>query len=168
MMQHDYGYQLYLDNLPSATILRDQNKKELPVDYFKSVPIGVYEYGRKMIYNHLDITVIVHDTLEHHHRVVGFEVEPFSMMEEDNRSENNPSISKGPMYLLEGQEVTYSYRIITRNDPSTTWAMRMDHYLKFGDNNIHMANILYGVGLIIGLGFVLYFLLVRSIGKDFK
>jgi hypothetical protein len=43
-----------------------------------------------MLYNHLDITVIVHDTMEGHHRIVGFEVEPFSLAEDNHRQANNP------------------------------------------------------------------------------
>jgi hypothetical protein len=43
-----------------------------------------------MLYNHLDITVIVHDTMEGHHRIVSFEVEPFSLAEDNHRQVNNP------------------------------------------------------------------------------
>jgi hypothetical protein len=90
MMQHGYGYQLYLDNLPSATILRDKDDKELEPDYGKHIPIGQFEgLGQIMLYNHLDITVIVHDTMEGHHRIVGFEVEPFSLAEDNHRQANN-------------------------------------------------------------------------------
>ena len=67
-IQHDYRYTLYLDDLPSATILRDKNNKELPVDYLDGIPIGRYEqldgYPRVVVYNHLDIKVIIHHTVE--------------------------------------------------------------------------------------------------------
>jgi len=92
MMQSNFGYTLYLDNLPSATILRDKLDKELPADYFHGIPIGVYEGNNKIkIYNHWDLIVIVHDTLEGHHRIVGFEVEPYSLAEGENRGSNKPS-----------------------------------------------------------------------------
>ncbi len=83
MMQHDYRYELYLDSLPSAVILRDANNKELQPDYSKGIPVGQFQGLEKiMLYNHLDITVKVHDTFEGHHRIVGFEVEPYSMAED--------------------------------------------------------------------------------------
>lgn len=83
MMQHDFGYTLYLDNLPSATILRDAENRELTPDYGRGIPVGKFEgLGKIMLYNHLDITVVVHDTYEGHHRIVGFEVEPFSLAED--------------------------------------------------------------------------------------
>lgn len=67
-IQHDYRYTLYLDDLPSATILRDNNNKELPVDYLEGIPIGRYEqengYPQIVVYNHLDIKVIIHHTVE--------------------------------------------------------------------------------------------------------
>ena len=69
----------------------------MPPNYFSGIPIGKYEdYDKVMIYNHLDITVIRHDTLEGHHRIVGFEVEPFSIGEGPNRSANDPYKADGP------------------------------------------------------------------------
>jgi hypothetical protein len=122
-----------------------------------------------MIYNHLDITVQVHDTLEGHHRIVGFEVEPYSMAEDQHRSSNHSKSSSGPMYLTgNNQEVTFSFNIITRPDPMTTWSMRMDHYVKFGDNNIHLAAILYALFTIAVGVLLLIYVLQRALGNDFK
>jgi hypothetical protein len=115
MMQHKFGYTLYLDNLPSATILRDNEDKELTPDYGKGIPIGQFEgLGKIVLNNHLDITVVVHDTYEGHHRIVGFEVEPFSLAEDQHRLANDPKSSTGPLYLEAGKEFQFSYRIISR------------------------------------------------------
>lgn len=71
--------------------MRDKQNKDLPADYFHGIPIGKYEgLSKIMIYNHLDITVIVHDTLEGHHRITGFEIEPYSIAEGDHRMANDP------------------------------------------------------------------------------
>lgn len=114
-MQHKFGYTLYLDNLPSATILRDNEDKELTPDYGKGIPIGQFEgLGKIVLNNHLDITVVVHDTYEGHHRIVGFEVEPFSLAEDQHRLANDPKSSTGPLYLEAGKEFQFSYRIISR------------------------------------------------------
>jgi hypothetical protein len=92
--------------------------------------------------------VVVHDTLEGHHRIVGFEVEPYSLAEGPNRDSNDPAEHLQDQYLKAGEEFTFSYRVITRRDPKTSWSMRMDHYIKTQNNNIHMANILYALAVI--------------------
>jgi hypothetical protein len=46
--------------------------------------------------------------------------------------------------------------------------MRMDHYYKFGDNDIHMANIIYAFAAIGVIMFVLMALLGRGLHYDFK
>ncbi len=61
------------------------------MDYVSGIPIGVFEdLGKIKIYNHLDIVVLVHDTVEGHHRIVGFEVEPYSFNENKYRMTNDP------------------------------------------------------------------------------
>lgn len=88
----------------------------MPADYFHGIPIGQYnrETHQAMIYNHLDIIVIVHDTMEGHHRIVGFEVEPYSIAEGPHRIANDPGSEPNNQYLKAGEEFTFSYRIITR------------------------------------------------------
>jgi hypothetical protein len=39
-MQHNYTYTLYMDDLPSAVIMRDVHNKELPPNYQEGIPIG--------------------------------------------------------------------------------------------------------------------------------
>ena len=46
--------------------------------------------------------------------------------------------------------------------------MRMDHYVKTGNNNIHLANILYAILLVGTLVITLTFLLNKTIRADFK
>lgn len=112
--------------------------------YTAGVPIGKFDWDkdgnqRIMIYNHLDMTVIVHKTHEGFQRIVGFEIEPYSMAEGDEREESNPYKTKEPLYLKPGEDISFTFRIITREDKKMTWAMRMDHYIKIGDNEIHLA-----------------------------
>ena len=60
-------------------------------DYLHGIPLGKFMgVGQIMLYNHWDIIVTVHDTIEGHHRIVGFEVEPYSLAESTDRYENNP------------------------------------------------------------------------------
>lgn len=111
---------MFIDNLPSAVILRDKNNRELEPNYREGIPVGVFDREpfndrqRILVYNHLDMTVLTHTTFEGQRRIVGFEVEPFSMAEDENRDENNPFKSSGPLYLNAGEKFRFSYRIITR------------------------------------------------------
>ena len=45
--------------------------------------------------------------------------------------------------------------------------MRLDHYIKTGDNNIHLANILWSIGLIVVITGAVLAVLERSITADF-
>ena len=46
--------------------------------------------------------------------------------------------------------------------------MRLDHYMKIGNNDIHLAQLLYSLGMIFALVISLSLLLGRSIKKDFQ
>ena len=89
-IEEDYHYSLYLDELPSATVVKDGFGKDV-YDYFDGIPIGhvndgnPFDKGKIIFYNHLEITVEVHETLDGHHRVVAFDVEPMSLADDDHR-----------------------------------------------------------------------------------
>ena len=46
--------------------------------------------------------------------------------------------------------------------------MRLDHYFKIGDNNVHLAQIIYSILTILVLAAVLTFSLKKSLNKDFN
>jgi hypothetical protein len=41
-IDHDYKYTLYLDDLPSAVIVRDKNNRELAPNFFDGIPVGYF------------------------------------------------------------------------------------------------------------------------------
>ena len=68
-VKHGYGYRLYLDDLPSATIINDETfyGSTIPVGYSQGDDKKVHiDYDGILqdinIFNHLDITVLVHET----------------------------------------------------------------------------------------------------------
>jgi hypothetical protein len=87
MIRDSYNYRLYLDDLPSATVNRHQINNKLYVSYFDGIPLGLYSSttDKVILYNHLDITVFTHSTLDGNERIVGFEVEPMSINENKDR-----------------------------------------------------------------------------------
>ena len=66
LIKHGYGYRLYLDDLPSGTV--DEQKTH----FDRNIPLGKMAYADEAyesqneemsVFNHLDITVLVHETL---------------------------------------------------------------------------------------------------------
>jgi len=113
-ISHNYTYTLFLDDLPSATVNRDPHNKTL-VDYLDGIPIGVYSrtLNKVMIYNHLNITVFTHTTLEGFERIVGFHVEPMSIGEGKHRQLYDPARADDVQWLEPGKEFRFSFRIRT-------------------------------------------------------
>ena len=72
LVKYDYGYRLFLDDLPSATKYQGHKHYDelIPLGYFtkdsdREAPKdaeGREEMKPTNIFNHLDITVIVHET----------------------------------------------------------------------------------------------------------
>ena len=110
-IDHDYRYTLYLDDLPSAVGLRDKFNEELPVNYFDGIPIGYYVEDEVTglrsyaLYNHFDIIVIINHTVENHQRIVGFEIEPKSIMEGEQRK-NIDQKKLSPQWIKQGLQET--------------------------------------------------------------
>ena len=79
-MSKGYGYRMYLDDLPSATVIDgktyydthvplgfirwterpDSEKKETTFSLFGGIPVNLKP--KTFIYNHLDIEVTIHET----------------------------------------------------------------------------------------------------------
>lgn len=113
MVQHSYSYKLYIDDLPSATVSRSFND-HTQVDYFEGIPLGLYSTQSDMviIFNHLNITIYTHTTIEGYERIVGFEVQPMSLGEDENRMLYDPTKSDIQL-LVAGEPFRFSYRIRT-------------------------------------------------------
>ena len=82
MTKHGYRYRLYLDNLPSATMVREEETGKIIPNYDDGIPVGVYNEkdDTVMLYNHLSMTVLTHfEGGSDKQRIVGFEIEPQSI-----------------------------------------------------------------------------------------
>ena len=151
LIDHSYEYTLNLDGLPSATILRDQEGDAI-FDYYHGVKVGRKSYDDKgdryLFFNHLEITVETHKTLDDHERIVGFDVEAFSIAEDENRHDFKKKYSSAPYFLEVGKPMSFTYTITSKvstfssinffqKNPKLTWQSRMDHYRKTGNDVIH-------------------------------
>jgi len=80
MIERDYHYTLFTDDLPSAYVT-NRNQTKI-VKYENGMPLGLYDpfNERYFIYNHLKFTIMVHESRdkEDSYSIVGFNIEPLS------------------------------------------------------------------------------------------
>jgi hypothetical protein len=80
MIDRDYHYTVYVDDLPSAYVTKVEGTPT--VKYENGVPIGRYNSTENQYYilNHLEMTIQVHETMDdkESYRIVGFKIEPMS------------------------------------------------------------------------------------------
>ena len=101
-------------------------------------------------------------------RIVGFEVEPRSIAWGRTTTKYDPLDSQPKHYLKAGEQIKFSYSITTINDGTTLWANRMDHYYKIGNHDIHMADLLSCLGLVILLAGIVYCLIEVTVRRDVR
>jgi hypothetical protein len=122
-----------------------------------------------VIYNHLEFTVEVQRTLEGDSRIVGFDVEAFSIDGGiKDRKKNIKNKYNLPMqYLEEGKPVTFTYSLTTKVNSRLTWYTRFDHYLKGGNEEIHLMQLIISFCVVLAFGLVVGLILQRSLNRDF-
>lgn len=72
------------------------------------------------------------------------------------------------MILKPNVPFRFSYSVRTVNDPKTEWTMRLDHYVKFGNSNIHMMSILLSLSVILASSLVVCLITKRALSLDFR
>ena len=146
MINERYRYQLFVDDLPSAT-MEMNDEGELEANFKEGLFVGKkYNDGSYVIYNHLDITVKTHHVSNGDEmRIVGLEVEQRSIANGESlykggskkASEQYVKLANG-QYEDMGDGLLFSYSIKTVNDESMEWSHRMDHYFAIGKYDVHM------------------------------
>ena len=93
------------------------------------------------IVNHLEFSVFVHKADNGKYRIVGFEVEPFSILESEHKIDGNlTTMAKFRHHQIPMQpavpnvKVVFSHNIRTIIDPNHAWVTRMDHYAKISSH----------------------------------
>jgi hypothetical protein len=126
----------------------------------------------------LAFTVKIHkvpDT-KNRFRIVGFEVEPFSIAEGADRMEidllfdPNSDLKNRKQKVEAGKDITFSYSVTTIMDEGTTWLHRMDHYAQInsGYSTVYHAQILWAFFCLFMISLVFAQVLVHTVSKDFK
>jgi len=164
-IDHQYKYSLYLDGLPSATILRATEGSTV-FDYFTGIQVGQKHGDKYLLYNHLELTVETHTTLDGHERIVAFDVEPFSIAEDEDRLNFSKKFTAAPYTLEQDKKVTFTWSITTKKNDKLTWQSRMDHYKKTGNDDIHLMQLIISFAIVVGLGIIVALILKRSLNRD--
>ena len=151
-------------------------------DYEDGIPVGKYILGDDMefkhvLYNHWVITIKTQPVEDSAHmRIVGFEVEPRSYAVGESPTteyHNHPllyieDLAKEEEGDVKGEKRTFAftYSVQTVTDTETAWTMRMEHYLKIGNQKIHYAAIFLSLGIILGLLCIISAAVKRGLNTD--
>ncbi|KAK9802909.1 hypothetical protein WJX73_005351 [Symbiochloris irregularis] len=181
-VEDEYRVLMILDNLPVAIArLRDENGQAVKT-YERGYPVGRHdEDGRFFLNNHLRFTILYHRDIETDlARIVGFEVEPFSVKHKYDGKWNadnptlkscNPSGMKfvtdkdEKQELKEGQEIIFTYDVSFK--PSEVrWASRWDTYLLMMDDQIHWFSIINSLMIVLFLSGMVAMIMMRTLHRD--
>ncbi|TPP65863.1 Transmembrane 9 superfamily member [Fasciola gigantica] len=167
----DYSIHLTMDQLLGASLYRLDGTKG--GRYNHGVRIGIVLDGVPYIYNHLKFKLQYNTVDNDQHRLVGFEVEPFSISEVNFKFEGDScELTKNPITLenwkaMKGDVKTlyFTYEVIW--EPSDIrWASRWDIFLKSQGEQIHWFSIVNSLVIVMFLTSVISMILIRTLRKD--
>ena len=174
-----YSINYFLDFLPAgyvkfSNIFSNKIKKE--VYYKNGIPIGLRMDDEYIIYNHYRFYVFYHNTTDNEKtQIVGFEIEPFSIEQNDNTNclnlngehLNSIELLEKPYQLLDKKndiDIYFTYDVIFKNS-NLSFASRFDHYLQV-NTKIHWASIIISSIMILLFTFITVIIFLRAIKKD--
>ncbi|KAK3435619.1 hypothetical protein EUGRSUZ_C00344 [Eucalyptus grandis] len=179
----EYRVNMILDNLPLVVRIE---RTELRV-YQQGFNVGVKgQYAgtkeqKHFIYNHLTFTVKYHQDKETGAtRIVGFEVEPFSVKHayEGEWSEKTTTLttcnphakrevtsSESPQEVEDKNEVIFTYDVRFQ-DSEIKWASRWDTYLLMADDQIHWFSIVNSLMIVLFLSGMVAMIMLRTLYRD--
>jgi transmembrane 9 superfamily protein 2/4 len=186
-IEDEYRVNMILDNLPVAMVkVRTENGNSFKT-YERGYPVGfkaaIEEGGEEkfFIHNHLRFTVLYHKDYDSNlARLVGFEVEPFSVKHDyeapwdalkPHLSTCNPGsmtyVTHGlsPQIVEEGEEIIFSYDVIFKIS-DIKWASRWDTYLLMTDDQIHWFSIINSLMIVLFLSGMVAMIMMRTLHRD--
>ncbi|KAF5832623.1 EMP/nonaspanin domain family protein [Dunaliella salina] len=189
-IEDDYRVNMILDNLPVAMVKmrKDEKSNSLVKLYERGFPVGFTATTsggqpevKFFLHNHLRFTILYHkDEITDLARIVGFEVEPFSVKHTyetpwDKVSPTLNTCNPGratfvthdmpPQPVKEGEEVIFTYDVrFVASD--IRWASRWDTYLLMIDDQIHWFSIINSVMIVLFLTGMVAMIIVRTLHRD--
>lgn len=181
----EYKVNMILDNLPVGMVrLKQDHGKEIKT-YERGFPVGKMDgSGKPFLNNHLHFTILYHrDSVTDLARIVGFEVEPYSVAHSYEGSwpsdtDATPKLKtcnadaerfvtgkETNLEVAEGKEVIFTYDIVFK--PSNIqWATRWDTYLVMTNDQIHWFSILNSLMIVLFLSGMVAMIMLRTLHRD--
>ena len=196
-IKDEYRVNMILDNLPVAMVRMRSDGDKLVKTYERGYPIGFTsgymetETGLQItegksgdgifINNHLRYTILYHrDPETDLSRIVGFEVEPFSVKHtfdgdwDPLKTELNTcnvgamtyvTHDQEPMKIAPGETIIFSYDVFFKSS-NIKWASRWDTYLLMMDDQIHWFSIINSAMIVLFLSGMVAMIMLRTLHRD--
>eukprot|EP00201_Polytomella_parva_P008032 CAMPEP_0175053626 /NCGR_PEP_ID=MMETSP0052_2-20121109/9036_1 /TAXON_ID=51329 ORGANISM="Polytomella parva, Strain SAG 63-3" /NCGR_SAMPLE_ID=MMETSP0052_2 /ASSEMBLY_ACC=CAM_ASM_000194 /LENGTH=521 /DNA_ID=CAMNT_0016318195 /DNA_START=487 /DNA_END=2052 /DNA_ORIENTATION=- len=185
----DYRVNMILDNLPvaMAKLKIDERTRSTIKVYERGYPVGFYVLAENeksepqtFLHNHLHFTILYHrDSQTDLSRVVGFEVEPFSVSHKyDEWDDQEPELEtcnpgkpvfvthdNKPQPVKEGAEIIFTYDVSFEMS-DIRWASRWDTYLSMSNDQIHWFNILNSSMIVFFLTGIVAMIMIHTLRRD--
>jgi len=187
----DYRVHWIIDNLPNAIRVYDE-EDPTAVHYERGFPLGIAAEDPRSetkpthiyyLYNHIRFNIKIHtDPASFEgHRVVGFEVEPFSIKHKYESWPSDPAETPyletcndgkrvdhtmNPQDINSPTDVVWTYDVMWESSP-VKWASRWDVFLKGSpDDQIHWFSIINSLMIVLFLTGMLAMIMMRTLHKD--
>eukprot|EP00742_Colponemidia_sp_Colp-10_P000929 GILJ01001007.1.p1 GENE.GILJ01001007.1~~GILJ01001007.1.p1 ORF type:complete len:642 (+),score=115.94 GILJ01001007.1:20-1945(+) len=195
LIDDEYRVNWLLDYLPAATRVHDEAHPNNIITYYeRGFLVGFKKNDKYYLNNHVKLIVKYHwneqdpqATEKRTARIVGFEVEPFSVQHviegqwNEKQLEQNKlttckaagSIASGAEALYQNQpvdakgDVVFTYDVEFVESPEK-WASRWDHYLLMGDNQIHWFSIINSLMIVLFLTGMVAMIMLRTLHRDIR
>ncbi len=192
-IKNGYHNNWIIDNMPSASILREKGTGDEMLHYAGGFPIGFMDNKKPYINNHVNIHIDYHqyDPQTDDYRVVGFSVEPLSVGHKfggnykwDGKSEEGkkkqlsscpgkgkhflPSDVKNSQVVAPGETIIFTYDVFW-NHSDVAWTSRWDIYLNedhLVPAKVHWYSITNSILVVVFLSFLVVSMLVRNLRRD--
>lgn len=179
-IREQYALNWLVDGLPAARKKRDSRTDEIfysrGIELGRVLPLeqGGEEVdggeGQALLHNHYDIHVQYHTVDEHHFRVVGVLVWPYSRKTTVDAVTGKADCSgKEPVILPENGEgtsdVVYTYNVHWEAS-EVPWGTRWDNYLHVVDSKVHWFSLVNSFAVVLILSVMVGMILVRALHKD--
>jgi len=169
MVDDEYLVNWIVDNLPAATRYVRRGGKGGGTTYMNGFPVGIVRSGRYYIHNHVRLDLKYHASPDEYagFRIVGFEVEPYSMQQtEQNGGVTCQETVNYPAFELSAHnEITFTYDV-QWTESDIRWASRWDNYLRMTGGQIHWFSILNSLMIMLFLSGMVAMILLRTLHRD--
>mmetsp|Transcript_19269 Transcript_19269/g.34288 ORF Transcript_19269/g.34288 Transcript_19269/m.34288 type:complete len:632 (-) Transcript_19269:232-2127(-) len=174
MIKDEYLVNWIVDNLPAATRYVKRTKEEGAVTYVNGFPVGVEKKGSYYLHNHVRLNLKYHSNPERYegYRIVGFEVEPFSVTQaETGVPDSTTALCEeghlAPVFdLMQHDELMFTYDVIWA-ESEIRWVSRFDNYLKMtSGGQIHWFSIMNSLMIMLFLSGMVAMIILRTLHRD--